>query len=131
MSVNSLLGRFGIRFDNRLVVSSDYDWDPPSFWVPFAPIAGVFETGGAFHTNWGGSLTVTPPARSILATDANAWIDVDGNQKRSSTDIGGPITLAAIAEVGTGRIAVLADNPFADSRPIYFVLEVVRWLLRL
>jgi hypothetical protein len=36
-SVNSLLGRVGIRFDNRLVVSSNYDWDPPSFWVPFAP----------------------------------------------------------------------------------------------
>ena len=131
MSVNSLLGRFGIHFDNRLVVSSTYDWDPPSFWVPFAPIAGVFKNGGAFHTNWGGSLTVTPPARSILATDANAWIDVDGNQKQSSADIAGPVTLAAIAEAGTGRIAVLADNPFADSRPIYFVLEVVRWLLRI
>lgn len=131
LSVNSLLAPMGIRFDNRPVVSSTYLWDAPSFWVPFAPIDGVLRNSGAFLTNWGGSLSVTPPARSILATDTNAWIDVDWDQIRDSADIGGPVILAAVAELGAGRVAALGDNPFADSRPIYFVLEVVRWLLRL
>jgi hypothetical protein len=131
LSVNSLLGPMGIRFDNRVVVSAHYDWDPESFWVPFAPLAGVLKNGGAFHTNWGGSLSVTLPARSILATDADAWIDVNRNERRDAGDIGGPLTLAAVAEPGAGRVAVLADNPFSDSRPVYFAMELVRWLLHL
>jgi hypothetical protein len=131
LAVNALLGPMKIRFDNRPVGSSRYDWDPQSFWVPFFPIAGVLSNGGAFHTNWSGSLTVTPPARGILVTDANAWIDVDGDDNRGPADIGGPVTLAAVAEPGAGRMAVLADNWFSDPKPIYFVLEVVRWLLRL
>lgn len=129
--VNSLLAAVGMRFDSRCVLSSNYDWGAGSFWVPFAPTAGVLKNSGEFHTNYGGSVDVGPPARAILLTDANAWVDVDGNGKRDSADIGGPVALAAIAELGAGRVAFLSDNQFTDSRSIYFVFEVVRWLLRL
>lgn len=74
---------------------------------------------------------MTAPARSVLATDADTWIDTNRDYTRDAAETGGPVALAAIVEFGTGRIAVLSDDPFDNSRPVYFVLEVVRWLLRL
>jgi hypothetical protein len=131
-SVNLLLGNFGVHFDPRCVLKGAYN-DPAlrDLCVKFAPIPGVIRNGGTFCMNWGGTLTVSEPARPILTTDAAAWIDVNENGSRDSGDIGGPFALAAIAETDKGRIAVVSDNPFGYLESWILLSQVVRWLLRL
>jgi hypothetical protein len=102
----------GIDYDGRTLfeVNDDGDYEVYDF-ATHPAVSGVTR----MVTNWGGSLTVSPPA-VVLATSPATGIyrDLNDNQQYDAGEPTGPFSLAAAYQSGSARLVMLAGSPFQD-----------------
>ena len=131
--LNPFLSQFGIQINPSRIASSHpspHVNDPYTFYATAA--AGPPEVGSAllpFLVNYGASLDLSDPAVRVIGTGSETWRDANRNSKVDSGERKGPFAIVALAECGTGRLAVVADDEFRDvcTWPTYAAL--VSWLL--
>ena len=130
LPAEGLLAPLGISFDPTAILAFDPDWDAASFWIEGKERTHpITRSEWSFHTNWGGSVAAVEPAFVVASTHPETWRDANGNRRQDGSEETGPFGLLAIAEVGSGRVAVLADNPFNLAYNWALISQAVMWLL--
>ena len=115
-SINDLLSNFGIQFVtgglktlNSEDSSSNFIFDVERF-IPHPVTANV----GAIRAVSPGHLTVTGPAEALAFTGSDTFPDPNGNGVQDPSEDSGPFVFAAAANLGPGKVVVLAGNHFTD-----------------
>ncbi len=110
-SINFLLGPWGINIDSPLLLApvlGSYFFASASPGNPLLPPDASFLTADA------ASLNISPPAVSLIRTDATVWRSVSGQPTQQPGDPNGPFTVIASTQYGSGRVFVVSDAAAYD-----------------
>jgi hypothetical protein len=78
------------------------------------PNNAVLSPGAIFLTSGAASLTITPPAVSLIQTNAVSWESLSGQPTQQPGDPNGPFTVIAATQYGNGRVFVVNDGSSLD-----------------
>jgi uncharacterized protein (TIGR03437 family) len=115
-SINSLIGPWGIQFNNTEIESpQDFSGFPGIFSLSSFANSPAVGVSPSFQVNGSGSLTISQGGVALAQTSAAEWRSFSGDSTQQPGDPNGPFVMVAAAQFGTGRVFVVSDNYFEDS----------------
>ncbi len=136
-SINELLSNFEIQFIPG-GISFPNPEDPNLafiFDVEIFEAHPVTENVEVIQAIAPGHLTIANQAEGIAFTNSGTFQDFNANGVQDPDEDSGPFVFMAVANFGSGKVVVLADNDFTD--PIYkfdegkkllLMQNILRWL---
>jgi len=115
-SINSLIGPWGIQFNNTAIESpQDINGFPTIFNLSSFASNPAVGLNPSFRVNYGGSLTTSQGGVALAQTSAAEWKSVSGAATQQPGETNGPFVMVGAAQFGSGRVFVVSDNYFDDS----------------